>query len=83
MTSNPLIVTLRHFPPSDNINELLLSYTFPQELMKDLNEIALHKYGRKVLLYLLNPRDPQHFCPDIVKVLQQGDSNPHRYGFQD
>ena len=46
--------------------------------MKSLSDLVFDKYGRKVLLYLLNPRDPIHFCPDIVQVLQQGDTNPHR-----
>ena len=46
--------------------------------MKSFAELVLDKYGRKVIIYLLSPRDPIHFCPDIVKVLQQGDGNPHR-----
>lgn len=49
-----------------------------QELFKSIEELVLDKYGRKTLLYLLSPRDPLHFVPDIVHVLQQGDTNPHR-----
>uniref|UniRef100_A0A8C8SWA8 Pumilio homolog 3 n=1 Tax=Pelusios castaneus TaxID=367368 RepID=A0A8C8SWA8_9SAUR len=42
-----------------------------------LPNIINNKYGKKVLLYLLSPRDPAHFLPEIVKVLQQGDGNAH------
>ena len=49
-----------------------------QELLSNVHEIAMDQYGRKVLLYLLRPRDPHHFHPDVVKILQQGDNNPHR-----
>ncbi len=49
-----------------------------QEMLKSVNEVVLDQYGRKVLLYLLSPRDPIHFHPDIVKVLEKGDNNPHR-----
>ena len=47
--------------------------------MKSLNDIANNQYGRKVLLYLLSPRDSHHFCPDIVRVLQEGDASLTRY----
>ena len=46
--------------------------------MKHIGEVAEDNFGRKVLLYLLAPRDPLHFHPDIVKILQKGDSNPNR-----
>ena len=48
-------------------------------MMKSISEIAEDQYGRKVLLYLLAPRDPTHFHPKIVEVLQKGDDNPTRY----
>lgn len=44
-----------------------------------MSDLAVDQYGRKVLLYLLAPRDPIHFHPDIVKVLQDGDDNPTRF----
>ncbi len=47
-------------------------------MVKSLSEVMTDTHGRKVILYLMSPRDPLHFCPDIVKVLQQGDGNPHR-----
>ncbi|CAH1774282.1 unnamed protein product [Owenia fusiformis] len=53
----------------------LVSKAILEELIKSLNEVAADAYGRKVLLYLLSPRHPQHCHSDIVKVLQQGDSN--------
>lgn len=46
-----------------------------EEMMKSLSEVAENQYGRKVLLYLLSPRDSHHFCPDIVRVLQEGDAS--------
>ncbi|XP_033737990.1 pumilio homolog 3-like [Pecten maximus] len=48
-----------------------------EEMLKSLNEVATDQHGRKVLLYLLSPRDPHHFHPDIVRVLVEGDKNPH------
>ncbi|XP_077441874.1 LOW QUALITY PROTEIN: pumilio homolog 3 [Vanacampus margaritifer] len=47
------------------------------ELMSSLDEVISNKYGKKVLLYLLSPRDPAHLLPEIIKVLQKGDGNTH------
>ncbi|RXM96404.1 Pumilio domain-containing protein KIAA0020 [Acipenser ruthenus] len=47
------------------------------EIISSLPIILNNKYGKKVLLYLLNPRDPAHFLPEIIKVLQQGDGNAY------
>lgn len=49
---------------------------FP-EMISELESLILDPYGRKVLLYLLKPRDKSYFSPDIVKLLEQGDSNTH------
>ncbi|KAH9495187.1 Pumilio 3, partial [Bulinus truncatus] len=46
------------------------------EMMKSIDEVVQDQHGRKVLLYLLVPRDPHHFHPDIVKILKEGDGNP-------
>ena len=43
-----------------------------------LDEVINNKYGKKVLLYLLSPRDPAHLLPEITKVLEKGDGNTHR-----
>ncbi|XP_030851927.1 pumilio homolog 3 [Strongylocentrotus purpuratus] len=54
----------------------IVSKVILEEMMKAAYEVATDQYGRKVLLYLLVPRDPSHFHPDIVKQLQRGDDNP-------
>ncbi|XP_048763203.2 pumilio homolog 3-like isoform X2 [Ostrea edulis] len=48
-----------------------------EEMLKSLNEIAQNQHGRKVFQYILCPRDPHFFQPDIVRVLKEGDNNPH------
>uniref|UniRef100_A0A8C2XA84 Pumilio RNA-binding family member 3 n=1 Tax=Cyclopterus lumpus TaxID=8103 RepID=A0A8C2XA84_CYCLU len=48
-----------------------------QAILLSLDEVICNKYGKKVLLYLLSPRDPAHLLPEIIKVLQQGDGNTH------
>lgn len=50
-----------------------------QEILSSLDEVINNKYGKKVLLYLLSPRDPAHLLPEIIKVLEKGDGNTHRY----
>lgn len=55
----------------------LFSYLL-QEMLKNLVEVIKNPFGRKVILYLLRPRDPMHFHPDVVKILAQGDGNAHR-----
>ncbi|XP_040914583.1 pumilio homolog 3 [Toxotes jaculatrix] len=47
------------------------------EILSSLDEVISNKYGKKVLLYLLSPRDPAHLLPEIIKVLEQGDGNAH------
>lgn len=49
-----------------------------QEIVSSLGEVINNKYGKKVLLYLLSPRDPAHLLPEIIKVLEKGDGNAHR-----
>uniref|UniRef100_A0A8D0ARB2 Pumilio RNA-binding family member 3 n=1 Tax=Sander lucioperca TaxID=283035 RepID=A0A8D0ARB2_SANLU len=48
-----------------------------QAILSSLDEVIGNKYGKKVLLYLLSPRDPAHLLPEIIKVLEQGDGNAH------
>uniref|UniRef100_A0A8C8STQ5 Pumilio RNA binding family member 3 n=1 Tax=Pelusios castaneus TaxID=367368 RepID=A0A8C8STQ5_9SAUR len=55
----------------------LMKQLIISEISGSLPNIINNKYGKKVLLYLLSPRDPAHFLPEIVKVLQQGDGNAH------
>ncbi|KAM6329457.1 pumilio homolog 3 isoform 1-T7 [Alca torda] len=47
------------------------------EINASLPSIVNNKYGKKVLLYLLSPRDPAHFVPEIITLLQQGDGNAY------
>ncbi|KAM7369352.1 hypothetical protein PAMP_013626 [Pampus punctatissimus] len=47
------------------------------EILSSLDEVISNKYGKKVLLYLLSPRDPAHLLPEIIKVLEGGDGNTH------
>lgn len=47
------------------------------EIISSLPNIINDKYGRKVLLYLLSPRDPAHTVREIIEVLQKGDGNAH------
>ncbi|XP_060546497.1 pumilio homolog 3 [Pantherophis guttatus] len=54
------------------VKQLIIS-----ELNGNLAAVINNKYGRKVLLYLLSPRDPTYFSPAIIKILQQGDENAH------
>ncbi|XP_032069833.1 pumilio homolog 3 isoform X1 [Thamnophis elegans] len=54
------------------VKQLIIS-----ELNSNLAAVINNKYGRKVLLYLLSPRDPTYFSPAIIKILQQGDENSH------
>ncbi|CAI5796428.1 pumilio homolog 3 [Podarcis lilfordi] len=47
------------------------------EISDSLTSIVNNKYGRKVLLYLLSPRDTAYFSPAIIKILEQGDGNAY------
>ncbi|XP_070706418.1 pumilio homolog 3 [Pempheris klunzingeri] len=55
----------------------LLKQAVLSEILASLDEVISNKYGKKVLLYLLSPRDPAHLLPEIIKVLEQGDGNTH------
>lgn len=59
-------------------NKISVEYCNFQELVSSLAEVISNKYGRKVLLYLLSPRDPAHLLPEIVQLLGKGDGNAHR-----
>ncbi|NXW87021.1 PUM3 protein, partial [Alopecoenas beccarii] len=54
------------------VKQLIIS-----EINSSLPNIINNKYGKKVLLYLLSPRDPAHFVPEIIMLLQQGDGNAY------
>jgi len=44
-------------------------------LLESLDEVWDSNYGRKVLLYLLSPRNPKYFVPETIQVLSAGDGN--------
>ncbi|KAM4708744.1 pumilio homolog 3 [Discoglossus pictus] len=54
------------------VKQLIIS-----ELISCLPSLIGDKYGRKVLLYLLDRRSPAHCVPEIIEVLKQGDDNAH------
>lgn len=69
------LVLLAAFDSIDDtklVKQLVIS-----EMIGSLPSIINNKYGKKVLLYLLSPRNNAHFLPELVKVLQQGDGNTH------
>jgi pumilio family protein 6 len=49
-----------------------------RELMTEVHDVALNEFGRKVVLYLVAPRETKFTHPDVIKILSQGDSNPNR-----
>ncbi|XP_048451244.1 pumilio homolog 3 [Rhincodon typus] len=54
------------------VKQIILS-----EIIEALPNLIDNKYGKKVLVHLLSPRDPAHTVPEIIKLLQQGDGNAH------
>ncbi|KAL4689578.1 hypothetical protein H8959_012369 [Pygathrix nigripes] len=69
---------LWHGTPKDRkvIVKTMKTYV-EKEITRSLPSIVNDKYGRKVLLYLLSPRDPAHTVREIIEVLQKGDGNAH------
>uniref|UniRef100_A0A8B9PUD8 Pumilio RNA binding family member 3 n=1 Tax=Apteryx owenii TaxID=8824 RepID=A0A8B9PUD8_APTOW len=55
----------------------LVKQLIVSEINASLPSIINNKHGKKVLLYLLSPRDPAHFVPEIITLLQQGDGNAY------
>lgn len=54
------------------LNKALIS-----QILKLLPEIIGNKYARKVLIYLLTPRNKSHFLPETIAFLSKGDNNKH------
>lgn len=60
----------------DSVDDTVLVHkAILDEMIKSLDKVLASQHGRKVIVYLLNPRDPVHCHPDIVKVLKLGDEN--------
>lgn len=53
----------------------LVSKAILDEFSKDLDEVIENQFSRKVLIYLLSPRNPVFFHPDILRILVVGDTN--------
>ena len=49
-----------------------------EEMMANIADIVPSEHGRKVLHYLLSPRDTVYFHPTLVATLAEGDGNPTR-----
>ncbi|KAF0310698.1 Pumilio 3 [Amphibalanus amphitrite] len=47
-----------------------------EEMMANIADIVPSEHGRKVLHYLLSPRDTVYFHPTLVATLAEGDGNP-------
>ena len=56
---------------------VLMNKSIIAPLLKDVDEIGLDKFGAKVLLYLLAPREPKYFNQELRTFLASGDANPH------
>lgn len=54
---------------------ILLKKVLLAEMTKDLKEIAVNEFGRKVLLYLVARRVPKFFHPAEINFFKQGDGN--------
>ena len=50
---------------------------FP-EIVEAIDAIAADRHGKKVLLYLVAPRSPKYFHPEVVALLAQSNDNPNR-----
>lgn len=46
-----------------------------EEMLRSINELFDNDYGRKVIAYLVTPRDPRFFLKDYVKRLETGDQS--------
>nr|CAH8865976.1 unnamed protein product [Trichobilharzia regenti] len=57
---------------------VLLQKTVFREILDDLELFVMHPNARKVLLYMLSPRDSRHFSPQLINsILTPGDTNLH------
>ncbi|XP_071439102.1 pumilio homolog 3 [Hetaerina americana] len=62
----------------DSVDDtVLVKKALISELLDDVLNIAKDKYGRRVILYLVAPRDPSYFHPDVVEILKSGDNNTY------
>lgn len=46
-----------------------------EEMFRETNELFNNDYGRKIIAYLVTPRDPRFFLKDYSKRLEKGDQS--------
>ncbi|XP_076034574.1 pumilio and CPL domain-containing protein penguin [Oratosquilla oratoria] len=62
----------------DSVDDtVFLKKAIVAELMGDLETLIGSEHGKRVLKYLVAPRNRLFFHPDIINILKQGDGNPH------
>ena len=60
----------------DSVDDTVLVAKIFQNLNQDaFTEILTNQHGRKIYFYIVSPRNPKYFHPDIMKVLTKGDGN--------
>ncbi|KAF9931354.1 hypothetical protein FBU30_010389 [Linnemannia zychae] len=65
------MVMLRMFDVVDDT--VLMSKAILAEIVKEMEDIAKDKYGRRVILYLLAGRSPKYISPQNIELLAKGD----------
>lgn len=53
----------------------LISKGLLEEMFREIRELFKNDYGRKVIAYLVAPRDSRFFLKDYVKRLEKGDQS--------
>jgi pumilio family protein 6 len=76
MEENGHVVVMGVFDTVDDT--VLVRKAILSEMVSGLAELCDHQYGRRVLLYLLSPRNRLHFSSQFLEsVLQPGDGNQY------
>ncbi|KAG0267409.1 pumilio domain member 6 [Mortierella polycephala] len=65
------MVMLRMFDVVDDT--VLMSKAILSEIIKEMEDIAKDKFGRRVILYLLAGRSPKYISPMNIELLAKGD----------
>ncbi|KAG0085199.1 pumilio domain member 6 [Podila epicladia] len=65
------MVMLRMFDVVDDT--VLMSKAILTEIVKEMEDIAKDKFGRRVILYLLAGRSPKYISPQSIELLAKGD----------
>lgn len=65
------MVMLRMFDVVDDT--VLMSKAILTEIVKEMEDIAKDKFGRRVILYLLAGRSPKYISPQSIDLLAKGD----------